>query len=263
VTSFVLGDGHYATQADWPDPRLFPTRLYVNAGNTLTPAKPGASTSSLSDTFLQNPVSGICTQSTSQWSAGLLSAAPCTTDNRLDEATDGVQYTTGPLSQNFRFSGPALADVWVTTTSSDAVISVRVNDVAPDGSVTELTDGWLAASYRALDPTRSRYVGGQLLQPWHPFTKESVIPVAPGQPTELQIEVFPTNAVIKAGHQLRLSIGPSDFPHAVPPVGQLVNTLGGLVTVLHDPAHPSYVALPALTCKTGCKPLPVPNLRRG
>jgi putative CocE/NonD family hydrolase len=268
VTSFVLGDGHYATQADWPDPRLAPTRMYVNAGNTLTQAKPTTTPApglAPSDTFLQNPVSGICTQSTSQWSAGLLSAAPCTTDNRLDEATDGVQYTTAPLSADLRFSGPAFADVWVTTTASDAVVSVRVNDVAPDGTVTELTDGWLAGTYRAVDSSRSRVVDGQLLQPWHPFTEASVLPVAPGQPTELKIEVFPTNAVIKAGHQLRLSIGPNDFPHAVPPLAQLADSLGGVVTVLHDPQHLSYVALPVLskTCGTACKPLPVPNLRRG
>ena len=77
--------------------------------------------------------------------------------------------------------------------------------------------------------------------------------------------MFPTNAVIKAGHQLRLSVGPNDFPHAVPPLTQLVNSLGGMVTVLHDPAHPSYVALPGADqdVRAACKPLPVPNLRRG
>jgi uncharacterized protein len=288
VTSYVLGDGHYATQSDWPDPRLIPARLYVNGGNTLTKAKPSTgltpvcdpdpddvlgglacanplSTLLSVDSFLQNPVSGICTQSTSQWSAGLLAPVPCTTDNRLDEATSGVEYTTDAFTQDFRFSGPVFADVWVKTTASDAVVSVRVNDVAPDGTVTELTAGWLAASFRAVDPTRSRVVYNQMLQPWHPFTKESLLPVPAGQPVELSVEVFPTNAVIKAGHKLRLAIGPNDFPHAVPPVSQITSSLGGVVTVLHDADHPSYVALPALskTCKTACKPLPVPNLIRG
>ena len=70
--------------------------------------------------------------------------------------------------------------------------------------------------------------------------------------------------MIKAGHSLRIAVGPSDFPHAVPPVLQLVNSLGGIVQVLHDPQHPSYVALPTLgTCPKGCKPLPVANLIRG
>ena len=138
------------------------------------------------ESFLQNPVSGVCTQSTSQWSAGLLSPVPCTTDNRLDE-TNGVTYTTPALAQDLRLSGPLFANLWVTTTAREAVISVRATDVAPDGSSTELTAGWLAGSFRATDSTRSRYVNGQLLQPWHPFTKESTLAVTPGVPIELPV----------------------------------------------------------------------------
>jgi predicted acyl esterase len=144
------------------------------------------------------------------------------------------------------------------------VVTVRATDVAPDGTSTELTDGWLAASFRAVDPSRSRYVGGQLLQPWHPFTQASVLPVPAGQPMELPIEIFPTDAVIPAGHSLRVYVGPNDFPHAVPPLDQLTGELGGVVQVLHDPQHPSYLELPAVgSCTGACKPLPVPNLIRG
>ena len=261
VTQYVLGTGKWETRTDWPDPSLTPSRLYLGAGNTLAGSAPQPSTP---DTFLQNPVSGVCTQSTSQWSAGLLAPVPCTTDNRLDEATSGVSYTTAPLAHDLHFDGPLFADIWVSTTASDAVVTVRATDVAPDGTSTELTDGWLAASFRAVDPSRSRYVGGQLLQPWHPFTQGSVLPVPAGQPMELPIEIFPTDAVIPAGHSLRLYVGPNDFPHAVPPLDQLTGELGGVVQVLHDPQHPSYLELPAVGSCTGpCKPLPVPNLIRG
>jgi uncharacterized protein len=261
VTQYVLGTGQWETRTDWPDPSLTPSRLYLGAAKTLASTPP---TASAPDAFLQNPVSGVCTQSTSQWSAGLLAPVPCTTDNRLDEATSGVSYTTAPLTSALHFDGPLFADVWVSTTASDAVVSVRVTDVAPDGSSTELTDGWLAASFRAVDPSRSRYVGTQLMQPWHPFTQASALPVVAGQPVELPIEIFPTDAVIPAGHSLRLDVGPNDFPHAVPPVSQLTASLGGVVQVLHDPEHPSYLELPALgTCSAPCKPLPVPNLIRG
>ena len=261
VTQYVLGPGHWETGTDWPTPGLSPSRLYLGAGNTLDAAAPA--TPSAPDTFLQNPVSGVCTQSTSQWSAGLLGAVPCTTDNRLDEATSGVSYTTAPLTQDLSFNGPLFADVWISTTASDAVVTVRVTDVSPDGTSTELTDGWLAGSFRAVDTSRSRIVNGQLLQPWHPFTQASALPVPAGQPIELPIEIFPTDAVIPAGHRLRLYVGPNDFPHAVPPLGQLANSLGGVVQVLHDPQHASYLVLPKAGACAPCKPLPVPNLLRG
>jgi putative CocE/NonD family hydrolase len=261
VTQYVLGPGHWQTGTDWPDPSLSPSRLYLASGNTLDAAPP--TLPSTPDTFLQNPVSGVCTQSSSQWSAGLLGAVPCTTDNRLDEATSGVSYTTPPLAQDLTFNGPLFADVWVSTTASDAVVTVRVTDVSPDGTSTELTDGWLAGSFRALDSSRSRFVNGQLMQPWHPFTQASVQPMVSGEPTELPIEIFPTDALIPAGHRLRLYVGPNDFPHAVPPLSQLIGSLAGVVQVLHDPQHASYLELPKVGACGPCKPLPIPNLIRG
>ena len=114
------------------------------------------------------------------------------------------------------------------------MVSVRVTDVRPDGTSQELSGGWLAASFRKLDRKKSRRVRGKLLQPWHPFTRESVLPVKAGEPMQLDVEVFPLNAVIQKGHSLRVSVNPSDFPHAVPPLPQFLDSLGGEVQVLHD-----------------------------
>ncbi|HEY2603461.1 MAG TPA: CocE/NonD family hydrolase [Thermoleophilaceae bacterium] len=260
VTQWAWGDNRYEPQADWPDPRLSPTREYLRAGKTLSADAP--TTDETPDQYQQNPVAGVCTESTAQWTAGLAGQIPCTDDDRVNEATSGgASFTTPPLASDLRFDGPILADLWVSTSARDAVATVRVTDVAPDGTSTDLTDGWLAASFRKLDTTRSRYVGGQLLQPWHPFTQASVLPVTAGQPMELPVEVFPTNAVIPAGHSLRIDVEGGDFPHAMPPAPLLANELGGTVQILHDPEHPSYVALPTLG--TTAHTLVVPNLTRG
>jgi len=185
-----------------------------------------------------------------------------TTDNSGDEATNGgVSYTTAPPKRTLRIDGPILANLWLSTTRPDAVATVRVLDVGPDGKATDLTDGWLTASFRKNDPSRSRYVRGRLLQPWHPFTKDSVLPVTSGEPMRLPIEVFPTNAVIAKGHSLRLDVEGGDFPHQLPPLPIALNELGGTVQVLHDPQHPSYIELPTLGKQA--HRLAVPNLTRG
>src|SRR5204862_223718 len=85
-----------------------------------------------------------------------------------------------PMTSDLRITGPVLANLWVTTTARDAVVSVRITDVAPDGTSKEMSAGWLAASFRKIDPAKSRSVHGQLLQPFHPFTRESVEPVGTG-----------------------------------------------------------------------------------
>jgi putative CocE/NonD family hydrolase len=245
VTQWSYGAERYETQADWPNPHLRPTRRYLREGSLLSDRPPAGAEQP--DSFVQHPLSGVCTQSTSQWSAGLTEELPCTQDNRLNEALGaGAVYTTPPMTEDLELSGPILANLWLSTTARDAVVSVRVTDVSPDGASRELSGGWLAGSFRAVDPRRARVVHGELLQPWHPFTHETVLPVEPGKPILLPVEVFPVNGVIREGHRLRITVNPSDFPHAVPPLPQLTGSLAGVVSVLHDAEHPSYVALPTL-----------------
>lgn len=260
VTQYVLGAERYRTQRDWPAPNLRPRPLFLRGGGALR--RRAAGSGEPRQGFLQHPLSGICTQSTSQWTAGLLDPLPCTRDNRLNELGEAT-YETKPLRRRLRLSGPALADLWVSTTARDAVLAVRLTDVAPDGSSRELTAGWLAGSLREVDRSRSRFVRGRLLQPWHPFTRESAAALEPGEATRMRIEVFPTRANIRRGHRLRLSVGPSDFPHQVPPLPQLAGSLAGRVRVHTGPERRSRLMLPVLRrCRGRCARLGVPNLRR-
>jgi predicted acyl esterase len=193
----------------------------------------------------QVPVSGLCSRSLLQWTGGVAGVAPCTGDDRLNELT-ALSYTLPAQSRPLAFNGPITANLWVKTTGGDPYICVRLVDVAPDGSAADLTDGWLLASRRAVDPARSRMAGGLVIQPWHPFSKVSVLPVPANTPLLMQIEVFPTDAVIKPGHSLRLVVQTADFPHAFPTPAQLVGQIGGVVTVLHDQLHPSDLVLPVV-----------------
>jgi putative CocE/NonD family hydrolase len=268
VTQYSWGLGHYVSSEDWPNPRMGPQRLYLRGAGRLAPTPPIAI--ERSQTFPQNPATGICTLSSSQWTAGAGGNLPCEDNTQVERALGNATYQTGPLTSDLQLDGPTLADVWITTTARDAPITVRLYDVAPDGSTSELTDGWLSAGFRAVDASRSRYLNGQLVQPWHPFTRGSMLEVTPGQPIELPIEVFPTNALIRAGHSLRLTVASGDFPHQLPPLGMLGRSLTGATTILTDPQHRSYLALPVTgtACAigpasgTGCQQWPVANLRR-
>jgi putative CocE/NonD family hydrolase len=272
VTQYAYGDDRYETQPDWPDPRLAPQRWYLRAGATVSPEAPPPA-GEAPQAFVQQPLSGICTMSTGQWTAGLGEQLPCFTDDRPNTLSGGASYTSAPLDRDVRVDGPIGARLWVTTTAADAAVTVRVDDVAPDGTSTGMTTGWQTAAFRAVDPRRTRVVGGHVLQPWHPFTPSSVLPVTPGEPTALDVEVFPTSWVLKAGHRLKVVVDPADFPHAVPPAPALLARLGGQVSVLTDAAHPSAIELPVVGARCaagpdprgpgGCRALPVPDLTRG
>jgi uncharacterized protein len=240
VTMYHWGSEAYEDIGDWPHPDLTPRELHLGADGVLVEDVPSTAGT---DDLPQVYGNGACSRSTSQWLMGAADRTPCQTDNRLTELAE-LTYTTDPFTEEVVLNGPINASLWVRTTAEEAVVVARLTMVGPDGRSRELSTGLLAASHRALDEERSRVVDDVLLQPWHPYTQEAVLPVTPGEPMRLDVEIFPTAARIPEGWSLRLAIGTSDFPHAVSPLPALAAQLPGVLTVLHGPEHPSSVALP-------------------
>lgn len=251
VTQYLTGERHYSIASDWPHPQARAERWHLRGDKSLTKDLPGASEAS--HFTLPIPVAGLCSLSTSQWTAGLLGVLPLPVsclkgDNGINELPliGAVTYTTAPMDQDYYINGPIQADLWVSSAMSDAGIAARITDVGPDGTSTELTNGILTASMRMVDESRSRKLGGVMIQPWHPYTAESRQPLTAGTPVLASVEIFPTSTVIKQGHSLRIAISTSDFPHGLPPVTDLLDQLLGVLTIHSDAEHPSSVVVPVV-----------------
>lgn len=246
VTQFVSGYGHYATSVDWPNPQAKAERLYLHGDKSLSSSAPAADEKS--HFFVASPLEGLCSQSLSQWTAGLLGylPIPCfTNDNSADRWN--VNYETAPMVADYYMNGPIEADLWISSTAKDAQLSVRVADVAPNGVAVALTNGVQLASMRAVDSSRSRFLDGQMIQPWHPFTEASKQPLTPNLPALVRVEIFATSALIKQGHRLRISVGASNVAQALPALPDLLDTLGSFTTTIYnDAAHPSSVVIPVV-----------------
>ena len=251
VTYYELGSGKWRHTRQWVgrDRQAVSYRLSGSSttGTTNGRLTRGAATPGSSAVY-PIPVSGLCTRSTDQWTAGapgeIPVANPCFTDNQWNDRS-GVVFQSAPLKKALRFQGPINARLYVSSDTGDGMLSVAVEDVSPDGSVSRLTGGWQVISLRRLDRTRSRYLDGQLVQPWHPFTKASQHPLASGQVAPVDVEVFPTGAAIEPGHRLRLAVQAYDVPHLLPTLPGAPGTL--TVMTIHDSkAYPSRVTLPAV-----------------
>jgi predicted acyl esterase len=156
-----------------------------------------------------------------------------------------VVYETAPLRKAVRLRGPINARLFTSSASGGGLLSVSVSDVAPDGTVTRLTGGWQSVAQRALDRRRTRYLDGQVLQPYHPFTRESKQPLGRGEVAPVDVEVFPTAARLAPGHRLRIAVQAFDLPHLLPTVPDLPASLTGL-TIHTSPERPSLLTIPAL-----------------
>jgi putative CocE/NonD family hydrolase len=255
VTYYEQGTGTWQTTQHWvgSDRRAQSYRL---SGTATTAGAPGdLTTGPVQDGTADVhpvPVAGLCTRSASQWTAGIPDTIwpdnPCSTDNALNDDT-GVVFRTEPVSSPVRFQGPINARLYVSSTSGDGMLAVAVEDEAPDGTVYRLSGGWQVISHRALDTARSRYLDGQLVQPYHPFTRATQQPLPPGAVEPVDVEVFPTGASIQPGHRLRIAVQAFDVPHLLPSLSGALGTL--TVIEVHTSAkYPSTLTIPLVAQAT-------------
>jgi predicted acyl esterase len=76
-----------------------------------------------------------------------------------------------------------------------------IRPIGPQGAATPVPTaiGWLRASHRALDPGRSLPH-----RPWHAHDEGR--PLVPGEPTLLEIEIWPTSLTLEPGQRLQLQL---------------------------------------------------------
>jgi len=129
---------------------------------------------------------------------------------------DGITFLTAPMSEPMEITGPVAAKLWVSsdTTDADLFLVLRVFDPAAKEVVfigtndprTPVGLGWLRASHRKLDPQRSLSY-----RPWHPHDEEW--PLTPGEPVELDIEIWPTCIVVPTGYRVGLTVRGRDYEY--------------------------------------------------
>ena len=127
---------------------------------------------------------------------------------------DGLTFSTPPMTKDLEITGPVAAKLWVSseTTDADLFLVLRVFDPA-DKEVTFIGSndprtpvglGWLRASQRKLDPELSKPY-----RPWHTHDEER--PLKPGEPVELDVELWPTSIVVPVGYRLALTVRGKDY----------------------------------------------------
>ncbi|TMJ81951.1 MAG: peptidase S15, partial [Alphaproteobacteria bacterium] len=133
-----------------------------------------------------------------------------------DTSGDGLTFRTPPMKRDIEITGPVTAKLWVSseTTDADLFLVLRVFDPAGKEVVfigsndprVPVGLGWLRASHRRLDPRRSLPY-----RPWH--THDEEWPLRPGEPVELDVEIWPTSIVVPSGFHIALTVRGSDYEY--------------------------------------------------
>jgi hypothetical protein len=188
---------------------------------------------------------------------------------------EGLTFTTPPLEEELELTGPSAAKLFVSSSTKDADIFLVVKVIAPDGEEvvfhgaldpnTPVAQGWLRASHRKLDAALSTFY-----RPYH--THDELQPLTPGQPVELDVEIWPTCIVVPRGHRIELNVRGKDYVYKGSrstsrlsnmkneftgcgpflhndPDDRPVEIYGGTTTLITAPTQENYVLLPVIPAK--------------
>jgi putative CocE/NonD family hydrolase len=215
----------------WPVAGTQNTTFYMDGngsgGGVLASAKPSASGRQTMFTVRYD----VDAPGAQPRGAGLLTGAP---PRPVDHG--GPRFVTPALTSDTEVTGDALIDLWLSSTATDGNLFVYLEDVSPDGRVTQVTDARLKASVRRLGTPKYDHRG----LPFHPALREEVQKLTPGEPVQMVFAFLPTSYIFKAGHNIRISVAGADYrerdrtPVVPAPVVTLYNT----------PERPSTVILP-------------------
>jgi predicted acyl esterase len=126
----------------------------------------------------------------------------------------GIELSTAPMQETVELTGPMSAVLYVSSASTDMDLFLTVRAYDPHGRevlfrgatdpAVPIAQGWLRASHRATDPSRS--LPGR---PFHPHRFAE--PMVPGEIYRVEVEIWPTSIVLPAGYRLALRIDGRDF----------------------------------------------------
>jgi uncharacterized protein len=224
VRAYVQGSGRWRRTTRWPPPRSRARRLYLAPGG-LSPTGPAKRSTR---SFATNPADGL-SMSFDQY--GTVAASPyIPLDQRAAEEA-GLTWRTPALTAPLTLTGSSRLHLVAASTANDTDWFAKVSDVAPDGSESIVTAGFLRASHRELDRARSAPD-----RPWHTNTHPT--PIEPGRYYAYELAVWPTAYSLAKGHRLQLRVNSYDFPTHLP---------GTVRAGPDDPGATSFAPIPPAT----------------
>jgi len=213
VTYFAEGvGGGWRRSEEWPPPGAPEISLHLADGGTL-----------VSDACGPEGVIDYDVDPTVGATAGLLDPLGIGVGYPLDQGPDeraSLCFTSAPWSEDVELAGSPAVELWseVSGDIDQAVtISAKLADIAPDGSSTLITRGWIEFS---------------------------------GRPP-IRIDLRPTAYRVGAGHRLRLAVAGADFPAVWPA------RANAKIRLHRGAGHPSRVLLHVAGGEDVAAPAPI------
>ncbi|MGI4885691.1 MAG: CocE/NonD family hydrolase [Janthinobacterium lividum] len=245
ATVFNTGTNAWQTYPAWPPKAAAGRPAYVGTGGRLAFAAPAADEKP--EEYVSDPAHPV------PYTAGVADGRNneyMIEDQRFAaQRPDVLVFQTEPLADDLTVAGPLGADLWVSTSGTDADFVVKLIDVLPADAPAPVPNpnGLLMGGYQRL--VRAEVMRGRFRQSFeHPAA------FVPNQPTEVKYELPDVLHTFKKGHRLMVQVQSTWFPLVDRNPQQFLNISTAkaadfqkaTIRLYHDAAHPSALTLPVV-----------------
>ncbi|NUQ22503.1 MAG: CocE/NonD family hydrolase [Saprospiraceae bacterium] len=199
---FLTGANEWRAFETWPPKNTVNTRWYLQPGQGLSQTKPTAREGFAE--YISDP--GKPVPYAEHIHLGRTAEYMLDDQRFAARRPDVLVFETAPLQENFTATGPITAELYVTTTGTDADFVVKVIDVFPDNTPNvNPNEKTPMGGYQML-------VRGEVMRGRYRNSFEKPEPFVPGQVTKVRFELPDIAHTFKKGHRLMVQVQSSWFP---------------------------------------------------
>jgi len=261
ASTFQSGSNTWHTYAEWPPRESKPTNIYLHADGSLSFSKPASSAHAAYREYVSDPANPVPYRQrpiSPTYPAGDWRTWEIADQRFVDNRPDVLSYVSAPLDHDLTITGAVAADLFASTSGTDADFIIKLIDVYPENATPNAWNeeagpapGQYAKSVNgyelpvAMEVRRGRYNTSYE----HPSA------LVAGKPVEWKIPLRDRDYVFLKGHRLMVQVQSTWFPlidrnpqKFVPSIYKA--SAGDFVKatqrVYSSPALPSHIVLPVM-----------------
>jgi putative CocE/NonD family hydrolase len=202
VSIFMTGANEWRKYDQWPPKNVKEKSLYLRGGKRLDWEAPPGGDQAYSE-YVSDPVNPVPYSASAMKQMGRDSRYLIEDQRFAAARPDVVTFQTPPLQEDVTSLGQLFADLYITTTGTDADFVVKLIDVFPDD--TPDFNGKKMGGYQML-------VRGNIMRAKFAQSFEKPVALKPGVVTPVSFELQDIAHRFKKGHRIMVQIQSSWFP---------------------------------------------------
>lgn len=238
IKYFTMGENTWKESKTWPPEGVTNEAYYLHSDGKANSLKGSGSLSAIEplkeapDTFSSDPLNPVPSVGGTSVYGDLAAKAGPADQLAVESRDDVLVYSTAPFANDTEVSGPVTLNLYVSATTKDFDLAVKLTDVDPKGKSVNIASSVFRASNRdsIITPT----------------------PVKEGEVYNFKVLIGHTSILFRKGHRVRIQIAGSNFPE----YGRNLNTgedsvttsqtVSSRISVYHDDTHASTLDLPVM-----------------